>query len=282
MGENKTVKEVAIIGESISHSQSPAMMNAAFEKLGLNYHYSIINVAPKDFKDVLYSLPGKNYAGLTVTIPYKIEIMQYMDEIDPLAQLIGAVNTVKFEDGKMIGYNTDGAGFVAGIEQDFGVSIPDSTFFIVGAGGVSRAITTTIAMKKPKRIFLESLYFEDAQALAERINTNICDCCVPLHMEDDFKPYIDQANVVINASFIGMPPHQDETPIDVSLLRKELLVADVIYNPLKTKFLQAAEQLGCRFLNGQYQLFHQGKIAFKIWTGEEAPGDVMRPAVFGK
>lgn len=280
MKQSQSTRHVAIIGESISHSKSPEMMNAAFQKLGLDYDYSILNVKPEDFKEVLFKLPTQGYAGLTVTIPYKIEIMQYMDEIDPMAQLIGAVNTVKFEDGRMIGYNTDGAGFVAGIEQDFGVSIPDAAFFIIGAGGVARAIVTAIAMKKPKRIYLESLYYSDAQALADRINSKVFDCCTPLHTEDDFAPYIEKSNVVINASFIGMPPHENETPIDPALLNSSLLVADVIYNPIQTKFLKAAEKLGCRFLNGQYQLFHQGKIAFKIWTGCDAPGDVMRPAVF--
>lgn len=281
MNENQSTKQVAIIGESISHSMSPAMMNAAFREKGLDYHFSIINAAPEDFRNVMMKLPEQNYAGLTVTIPYKIEIMQYLDEIDPMARLIGAVNTVKFENGKMMGYNTDGEGFVRGLEEDFGVNIPDNTFFIIGAGGVSRALTTVLASRKPKRIFLESLYFEDARALCDNINHNVYDCCVPLKTDEDFKPFIDQSDVVINASFIGMPPHENETPIDTSLLRKELLVADVIYNPLKSKFLQAADELGCRHLNGQVQLFHQGKIAFKIWTGEEAPSGVMRKAVFG-
>ncbi len=281
MSTNET-KQVAIIGESISHSMSPAMMNAAFEEKGLDYHFSIINVAPENFKDVLMKLPEQNYAGLTVTIPYKIEIMQYMDEIDPMARLIGAVNTVKFENGKMIGYNTDGEGFVRGLEEDFGVNVSENTFFIIGAGGVSRALTTVLASRKPKKIYIESLYFKDAKALSDNINENVYDCCVPVENDADFAPYISEATVVINASFIGMPPHENETPIDTGLLRKDLLVADVIYNPLKSKFLQAADALGCRHLNGQVQLFHQGKIAFKIWTGVDAPSSVMRKAVFGK
>lgn len=273
-------KLVAIIGESISHSKSPAMMNAAFRERGLNYYYDIINVDQKKFGTTIKEIAKRNFAGLTLTIPYKIEILKYLDAIDPLAQVIGAVNTVKIENGKMTGYNTDGMGFVNGLESDCGLQAEGNTFFVIGAGGVSRAIMTVLAARKAKAVYLESRTDEKAAALCQHINTNIRDCCIALPHTADFGPYIRQCSTLINASFVGMPPYEQEIPIDPKLLHPALLVADVIYNPPKTRLLQEAEKCGCKIINGQSLLFHQGKIAFKIWTGEDAPADVMRQAVY--
>lgn len=277
---NIDTKQFAIIGTDIGHSKSPVMMNAAFRARHLNDYYYAMNIREEDFGTVMRAIPKMPFGGLTITIPYKIECMKYLDEIDPLAKIIGAVNTIKITDGKMRGFNTDGAGFVHGLEVDCGISVPDNTFFVAGAGGVAKAITTVLASKRPRRIWIANRTYEKATALADKLNTCFEPCCYPLQLNENAREYLDQSTVLINATNVGMRPLEDVSPVDPAWLRPDLLVADVIYNPQKTLLLTKAEQIGCRIVNGQSLLFHQGKIAFQIWTGLEAPGDVMKKAVF--
>ncbi len=286
----------AIIGTDIGHSKSPAMMNAAYEKLGLDAYYYPMNIKEEDFGDVIRGISKMNYMGLTITIPYKLEVMKYLDEIDRTAEIIGAVNTIKITDGKMKGFNTDGEGFVRGLEADKGVNVAESTFVVVGAGGVSRAIMTVLASRKAaaddagrepgiptceKKIYLANRTMKRAEELCDKLNKLVCDCCVPVPLDETLAQYIDKADVLVNATNVGMPPQQDMTPVDTAMLHSGMLVADVIYNPRKTKLLEAAESMGCDIVNGQSLLLHQGKMAFNIWTGLEAPGDDMFKAVFG-
>lgn len=288
----------AIIGTDIGHSKSPAMMNAAYEKLGLDAYYYPMNIKEEDFGDVIRGISKMNYMGLTITIPYKLEVMKYLDEIDRTAEIIGAVNTVKITDGRMKGFNTDGEGFVRGLEADKGVNVAESTFVVVGAGGVSRAIMTVLASRKAvaaeaaaagesgipvcsKKIYLANRTMKRAEELCDKLNRLVCDCCVPVPLDETLAQYIDKADVLVNATNVGMPPQQDMTPVDTAMLHSGMLVADVIYNPRKTKLLEAAEAMGCDIVNGQSLLLHQGKMAFNIWTGLEAPGDDMFRAVFG-
>ena len=275
----------AIIGTDIGHSKSPAMMNAAFQKLDMDAYYYAMNIKEEDFGTVLRALPKMNFIGLTITIPYKIEVMQYLDEIDPLAEIIGAVNTIRIRDGRMKGFNTDGEGFVRGLEKDLGVDTAESTFLVIGAGGVSRAIMTVLASRKagaanPGRIYLANRTVEKARALCDKLNAQVCSCCVPIGLED-IPEYIREADVLVNATNVGMPPMEGRAPLDLSLLRSDLVVADVIYNPEKTALLQEAERLGCRWVNGKSLLIHQGCMAFGIFTDREAPAEDMRKAVFG-
>lgn len=286
----------AIIGTDIGHSKSPAMMNAAYEKLGLDAYYYPMNIKEEDFGDVIRGISKMNYMGLTITIPYKLEVMKYLDEIDRTAEIIGAVNTIKITEGKMKGFNTDGEGFVRGLEADKGVNVAESTFVVVGAGGVSRAIMTVLASRKAavddagrepgiptceKKIYLANRTMKRAEELCNKLNKLVCDCCVPVPLDETLAQYIDKADVLVNATNVGMPPQQDMTPVDTAMLHSGMLVADVIYNPRKTKLLEAAEAMGCDIVNGQSLLLHQGKMAFNIWTGLEAPGDDMFKAVFG-
>lgn len=274
-------KLASIIGTDIGHSKSPAMMNAAFEELGMDAYYFPMNIQEEDFGTVVKGLSKMNYMGLTITIPYKLEILSYLDETDPLAKIIGAVNTVRIQDGKLKGFNTDGEGFVRGLEVDGGLIIADQTFLVIGAGGVSRAIMTVLASRRPKKIYLANRTVEKAEEICEKLNREVCPCCVPLPLDCNLEPFAAESTVLINATNIGMPPMEGKSPVDLSLLRPDLFVADVIYNPRRTLLLETAEKMGCRVVNGQSLLLHQGKIAFQIWTGKEAPVDVMARAVFG-
>ena len=274
-------KLASIIGTDIGHSKSPAMMNAAYGELGMDAYYFPMNIQEEDFGTVVKGLSKMNYMGLTITIPYKLEILSYLDEIDPLAKIIGAVNTVRIQDGKLKGFNTDGEGFVRGLEVDGGLIIADQTFLVIGAGGVSRAIMTVLASRRPKKIYLANRTVEKAEEICEKLNREVCPCCVPLPLDCNLEPFAAESTVLINATNIGMPPMEGKSPVDLSLLRPDLFVADVIYNPRRTLLLETAEKMGCRVVNGQSLLLHQGKIAFQIWTGKEAPVDVMARAVFG-
>lgn len=274
-------KLASIIGTDIGHSKSPAMMNAAFEELDMDAYYFPMNIKEEDFGTVVKGLSKMNYMGLTITIPYKLEILSYLDEIDPLAKIIGAVNTVRIQDGKLKGFNTDGEGFVRGLEVDGGLIIADQTFLVIGAGGVSRAIMTVLASRRPKKIYLANRTVEKAEEICEKLNREVCPCCVPLPLDCNLEPFAAESTVLINATNIGMPPMEGKSPVDLSLLRPDLFVADVIYNPRRTLLMETAEKMGCQVVNGQSLLLHQGKIAFQIWTGKEAPVDVMARAVFG-
>lgn len=276
-----TTKLTGVIGANVAKSKSPDMMNAAFERLGLDYYFIPVNVAEPDFADVLGGIAKMNFAGLSVTLPYKIEVLKYLDDIDPLAEVIGAVNAVSIRDGKIKGFNTDGEGFVTGLEVDKNLVVSDHTFVIVGAGGVARAITAVLASRQARHIYVTNRTFAKAQELADSVNTGIFPCCSAVPFDDSLRQVIAASSVLINATNVGMSPADDQCPICPSFLNKDLtLVADVIYSPLQTRFLEAAQQLGCDIMNGQSQLYHQGKIAFKIWTGVEAPAEVMAAAIY--
>ena len=277
-----TTKLTGVIGSNVINSKSPAMMNAAFASLGLDYYFLPLNIAPADFTDVIGGVAKMNFAGLSVTLPYKIEILKYLDDIDPLAKVIGAVNAIKIENGKIKGFNTDGEGFVTGLEQDRNLVIKDHRYLVVGAGGVARAISAVLASRKPAKIYLTNRTLSKAEELAEQINRDVFPCCEAVPYDQGIKETVAGCSVVINATSAGMAPDIDQSPFDLSFLHTDLkLVADVIYSPLKTRLLEAAERLGCDIINGQSQLYHQGKIAFKIWTGQEAPADVMSAAIYG-
>ena len=151
----------------------------------------------------------------------------------------------------------------------------------MGAGGVARAITTVLASRSPRRLYICNRTREKAERLCEQLNEAFEPVCIPLSFDDDIPKCIADSRIVINATNVGMAPLAGETLIPASFLRPDQLVADVIYNPEKTRFLREAEQLGCPTINGKSLLYHQGKIAFKIWTGEEAPAQVMKKAVYG-
>lgn len=274
-------KLVAILGDDVGHSKSPSMLNAAFREKKLNYYYFPIDVKPKYLADVVRGISKMNFAGFTLTMPHKIEIMKYLDEIDPLAEKIGSVNTVKIIEGKLIGYNTDGEGFVKSLEIEKNIKCDENIFFVIGAGGASRAITTTLASRNAKKIYIANRTLEKATNLSNIIKEKIgYKNCIPLNLgTDNLIKYVKNSNVIINTTNIGMHPYEDKSPIDTSFLRKELTVADVIYSPDRTVLLQAALEKGCDVINGKGMLLYQGYIAFEIWTGLKAPKVAMKEAL---
>lgn len=270
--QSPTVKTklVLLLGLPLGHSVSPAMHNRVFEKLAMDYCYLPVEVSPEDLETVFAGLTKMNVAGFNVTIPHKIRIIKYLDELDPLAQAIGAVNTICIKNGKTKGYNTDGEGFVQSLEKKTAVSVPGKKFFILGCGGAVRAIAMTLAFKGAAKIYICNRTLSKAKSLTEEINEKISNCAESIEkLPDAIKPSLRGCDVLINGTQVGMHPDQDASPIVKSLLSKNLIVSDIVYNPLITKLLKDAQQVGCTTVDGLGMLVYQGAAAFRLWTRVE-------------
>lgn len=268
-----------LFGYPVKHSLSPAMHNAAFKSLGINAIYMAFEIKPKELKSAIFSAQYMGVRGLNVTIPHKEKVLQHLDTIDKEAALIKAVNTITFEGGKIKGFNTDGRGFISSLKEGFGISPKGKKFFIIGAGGASRAISFSLALRGASRIVLMDRIKEKAIKLAKSLEKNTT--CEAIALKRDnraAKEMILNADVLINATQCGMKP-SDPRLVDPAILRKGLFVCDVIYNPRATKLLNDARKKGARVTNGSGMLLHQGAISFNIWTGRKAPISVMKKAL---
>jgi shikimate dehydrogenase len=263
-------KLVILLGNPLGHSVSPPMHNRVFETLGMDYCYLPVEVNEENLEKVFTGLVRMNVAGFNVTIPHKIRIMDYLDELDPLAATIGAVNTICVENGKTKGYNTDGEGFIRSMEEETGISTKGKRFFLLGCGGAARAIAMTLASHGAEKIILCNRTAAKAQALAAEINGKIRNCAtVAEQTATSQAEALRNCDVLINGTSLGMHPREDVMPIDESLLLPHLIVADIVYNPLTTKLLRSAKERGCTIVPGLGMLIYQGAAAFKLWTGVE-------------
>lgn len=273
-------KLVGLLGDPLKQTFSPQMHNETFEKLNLDYFYFPIEVGNDKLEAVVTGIKNMNFAGFNVTKPNKIEIMKYLDEVDELAEKIGSVNTVTIKDGKLKGYNTDGEGFVRALLSKTDIDISKSTFFIFGAGGASRAVSSTLAFKGVKKLYITDKLSEASESLVNDINSKIADCAEVIAFGKNACPaYIAKSNVVVNASGVGMYPYFGKSPIDKELLRPDLFVMDLTYNPAKTQILIDAEEKGCKTLNGIGMVINQGAQAFSLWTGVEEPVAMMTETI---
>lgn len=276
MNINAETKLLGLIGYPLGHSFSPIMHNKAFEELKLKKIYIPIEVLPEDLETVVKGISKMNFEGFNITKPYKIDIMRFLDEIDDYAKCIGAVNTVVIKDGKLIGYNTDGIGFLKNFEKNTNLKIEGKNILILGSGGASRAISMTLALNKAKKIYICNRTYEKAVSLSNDINNQVGNCSEAIPMEYDLmKEAINLSDVLINTTSIGMFPDSDLSPIDKILLNKNLIVCDIVYNPKKTKLIKDAEETGCKVVLGLGMLVYQGTKAFEIWTGIKAPEELM-------
>jgi shikimate dehydrogenase len=262
----------AVFGDPISHSLSPIMHNAAFSALGLKARYHAFRVPRENLKDALLGAKAMGFGGVNLTIPLKEEALKLV-ELDSLAKQIGAVNTVDFKGG-MKGYNTDGVGAKRAIESA-GVSVRDRTVLLLGAGGAARAIAFQLAVEGA-RIFIANRTVERAQRLAGDVSS------VGVAQAFDLmklKELVVESDILINSTSIGMHPRVDETLVTRELLHSDMVVFDIVYNPLKTRLLLEAEAAGARVVTGEKMLLYQGAEAFKIWTGRAPPVEVMNKAL---
>ncbi len=272
---NASTKLCCLIGCPVAHSVSPQMHNAAFKALGLNYVYLAFEVAVEDLEKAVRGLKAIGVAGFNVTIPHKINVMKYLDELDESAEETGAVNTVASEDGLLIGYNTDVYGVMKALE---GFNLPKTKpALIIGAGGAARAAANALMKIGFNEIVIANRTIEKARQLADWIKST--GRKAHSHGLDRLGYIARGCGVIINATSIGMLPHANETLLTSKDIPENSIVLDLVYNPPKTKLLREAERAGAKIISGIEVLIHQGARAFELWTRCKAPIDVMRKAV---
>jgi len=279
--ENKPIsgktKICGVIGDPIEHTMSPAIHNAAFNKLGLDYVYLPFQVKKEELGRAIEGMRGLNIKGLSVTIPHKVAVIILLDELDHNAERIGAINTITNDNGVLKGYNTDAGGFRQALLEK-GVTPEGKNIVILGAGGVSRTISFTLAEEGARLVILNRLLELDwAKELASRLSLIFNREFPALELvEGNLAKAIERADILVNATSVGMSPNVNETLVPARLLKPGLVVFDVVYNPIKTMLLKEAEAAGAEIISGVDMLVWQGALAFKMWTGVEAPLELMR------
>ena len=267
---------VGLIGHPVEHSFSPPMHNAAFGALGMDYAYVAFDVDPLNLKSAIEGAKSLNIKGFNVTIPHKIEVMKHLDDIDDVAGLIGAVNTIDFKNMK--GYNTDGIGAVKAIEEV--TSIKDKNVVVAGAGGASRAISFYIAKYGAETLTILNRNVEKADSLAADVLDSDLIGDVKSDSISEIRSYIDDADILIDTTPVGMHPNVDAEPIVAAEdMHENLTVFDAVYNPNETVLIKEALNAGAKPVYGIKMLLYQGAESFKIWTGREPPVDVMEDAL---
>lgn len=269
-------KLVGLFGHPVSHSQSPLMHNAAFAEAGLSFAYAAFDVHPEDLEEAVEGIRALGIKGVNVTIPHKVAVMPMLDEVDPLAKKIGAVNTIVNVDGRLIGYNTDGLGYVRSLVEDTKIELEKQVVTILGAGGAARAVAFTLAEHGVKEIRIINRSREKALFLAEHVGTIVPTKVVE---QDAGQEAIADSTLLINTTSIGMFPNVQDMPVPAEWLHGELVVSDLIYNPLETRLLREARSIGATVHSGVGMFVNQGALAFELWTGQAAPSDKMRAVV---
>lgn len=289
MGNNVTGKTqlLALFGSPVSHSGSPAMYNYSYDKLGLDYIYVTIDVKEDQMEEALSAMKLYNMKGGNVTMPCKNIAAKLMDELSPAAELMGAVNTIVNENGKLIGHNTDGIGFVDNL-RDHGVEVKGKKITIAGGGGAATAIQTQCALDGAKEITIfnkKDAFFERTIQTAEKLKNAVEGLVVNVYDIDDtakMTEEIGSSDIFVNATIVGMKPMDDQSIIkDLSLLRSDLVVADIVYNPEETQLLKDAKTAGCTCVGGKGMLVWQGASAFRLYTGEEMPVEEVKELLYG-
>ena len=274
-----------LLGSPVAHSKSPLMHNEAFRLLGLDYVYLCFEVKEDSLKTAFEGLKKLNVAGFNCTMPDKTAICELLDDLSPAAKMIGAVNTVVNENGRYIGHNTDGIGYMQSV-KDAGFDIKGETMTLLGAGGAASSIFVQAALDGVKKINLFSIkdrFWEKAEKMVDMVNSNTdCDAkLIELGNDDILNEAISNSKILTNATSVGMAPNTDNCIVkDFSVFNENLIVSDVIYNPMETKLLKIAKEHGCPTFNGIYMLLYQGAEAFKLFTGKDMPVEEIKKKYF--
>lgn len=277
---------MGLIGSPVGHSGSPAMYNYSFEKLGLDYAYLAFDIKVDEVEKAIEAMKTFQMRGCNVTMPCKNEAVKYMDELSPAARIIGAVNTIVNEDGKLIGHITDGQGFVDSL-RDHGIDILDKKITVCGGGGAATAIQVQCALEGAREISIFNIkdeFFERTVMTAEKIKEEKPGCIVNVFDISDqqkMKEEMDSSDIFTNATIVGMKPMDGESVVkDPAMFHEGLVVVDAVYNPKETRMLKEANEAGCICINGQGMLLWQGAAAFKLYTGQEMPVEEVKALFF--
>jgi len=268
-----------LIGDPVEHSLSPSIQNAAFRSLGLDYVYVVLRVSKESLEDAILGMRGLGFRGLNVTMPHKIDVTRHLDELDETAKNVGSVNTILNRNGLLIGYTTDGIGALRALRYN-GVDPSGKKIVLLGAGGASRSVSFTLA-KEASEIVILNRTVEKAERLANDLTFVLGDGAKVRAeglSDGNLKKELVDADVLVNATSVGMHPKEEETPVDRHFLRPKLVVFDLVYEPFETRLLREAREVGARTLDGLAMLVHQGAASIEIWTGVSAPTEVMMKA----
>lgn len=274
-----------LLGSPVSHSISPMMHNESFKQLDLDYVYLAFDVGVEGMESAVNGLRTLNVRGFNVTMPGKNIMTTLCDKLTPAAEISGAVNTVVNDNGVLTGYTTDGIGYMRAV-QDAGHNIIGKKMTLLGAGGAATAVLVQAALDGVSEISVFSIrdkFFERAENIVNQLNERTS-CKVKLYdFEDEsvLKREIRDSAILTNGTSVGMAPNTDRSIItDSTMFHRDLIVSDVIYNPRETKLLKLAKEAGCQTFNGLYMLLYQGAEAFKIWTGQDMPVDIIKAKYF--
>ncbi|MDN3361918.1 shikimate dehydrogenase [Priestia megaterium] len=282
-------KLVGLLATPIGHSLSPRMHNLGYTLAGLNYAYLAFEVGNGELEATVNGLKAAGVAGFNVSMPNKMKVLDYLDELDDSAKYTRASNTVVNRDGKLIGYNTDGLGYVKNL-MEHGVQLKDQKVTLVGSGGAATPIAIQLAQSGIREISIfarNDQYFSQAEENVNYINNEMKEFGVkanifPLEDKGAFRREVAESAILANGTSLGMKPLGDLSIIDDTLdvLRTDLVVTDVVYNPQKTKLLTQAEEAGAKTINGLGMMLWQGALAFKLFTGVDMPVKQVKEILF--
>ena len=277
---------LALFGSPVGHSGSPAMYNYSFQKLGLDYVYVALDIKEHEVKDAIDAMRLFHMRGCNVTMPDKTEAARYMDELSPAAKIIGAVNTIVNDNGKLTGHITDGEGFVANL-KDHGIEVNGKKITVAGGGGAATAIQVQCALDGAREITIFNIkdaFFERTLQTAEKIRSAVDGIVVNVYDiadTDQMTREILESDIFVNATIVGMKPMDDQSVVkDLSALHKGLVVCDAVYNPEETRLLREAKDAGCVCVGGKGMLLWQGVSAFRLFTGQEMPVEEVKEKFF--
>ncbi|MBN1962162.1 MAG: shikimate dehydrogenase [Deltaproteobacteria bacterium] len=267
----------ALFGHPVGHSLSPAIHNAAFAALGIPLVYVAHDIAPGQIKEGIAAIRTLNYRGLSVTIPHKVCALSCMDEVDPTANAIGCINTVVNDNGRLRGYNSDGRGALNAL-REAGADPKGQRVLMLGSGGGARAISMTLALEaRPQNLSILSIDDTELTKLTNDITQRSGLKVDGLTLNDhNLKYAINQSDILLHCTPVGQSPNQSQSLVPTSLLRNDLAVFDIVYNPRRTQLLQQAAAAGCRIIEGVEMFLGQALVQFELWTGKKPPVEVMR------
>lgn len=278
---NGETRVAGVIGWPVRHSLSPPMHNAAFAALGLNWVYVPFEVHPDRVACAVQAVRALSLVGLNVTIPHKLAILPYLDEISEEAQILGAANTIINLDGHLVGYNTDGEGFLRSL-REIGEDVAGRSVALIGAGGSARSVALAVCRAGASRLSIVNRTVAKAEALVQMVRGALPAAQVAaVALEGpEAEAAVREAQVIVDSTAVGMYPHHEVEPVvPPQWLHAEQTVCDLTYNPRTTVLLKAAIAAGARTLDGTGMLIHQGALAFEYWTGQPAPVEAMREAL---
>ena len=270
---------VGLIGTPLEHSLSPTIHNAAFDYLGLNWCYVPLPIEKGYLREGIEGIRALRFAGVNITMPFKTDVLELLDEVAMFAETVGAVNTILLDKGKLIGYNTDGRGFYTALSRDLDYDVKGSRVLMLGAGGAARSVTVSLALGGCASITIVNRTVGHSEQLLDTIRLGVPDIEVRLlSPDDDYDILVAESDLIINATPLNNF-HGSMLRIPVSMLNRNQIVCDLKYSSYQPPLLQEAEARGARVMDGKGMLLYQAAAAFEIWTGLEAPVEVMRVAL---